>query len=74
MLLKRRLKLLKVEMKGSLSKAAHQYVEEEHQLAAWNFLESHLTEEVLDEFFARYCSKKGCLFLDPTWGPSEFTL
>ena len=44
-------------MKGSLSKAAHQYVEEQHQLDAWNFLESHLTEEVLDEFFERYCSK-----------------
>ena len=38
-------------MQSQLSKAAKYYVEESHQLAAWNFLEGHISDEILDEFF-----------------------
>lgn len=39
-------------MQGQLSKAAKLYVEESHQLAAWNHLESQIPDEVLDEFLS----------------------
>ena len=38
----------------NLSKAAKYYKEESHQLAAWNFLESQLPDELLDEFADLY--------------------
>jgi len=41
-------------MSISLSKAAKYYQEESHQLAAWNFLESALSEELLKEFAELY--------------------
>ena len=37
-----------------LKKAAKYYNEESHQIAAWNFLESKLPEEILDEFADLY--------------------
>ena len=43
-------------MQSQLSKAAKYYVEESHQLAAWNFLEGHISDEILDEFFEIYCA------------------
>ena len=43
-------------MKGQLSKAAKYYIEESHQLAAWNFLEDKVPDEILDEFFEIYCA------------------
>ena len=38
----------------NLSKAAKYYKEESHQLAAWNWLESILSDEQLDEFADLY--------------------
>jgi len=41
-------------MSINLNKAAKYYQEEPHQIAAWNFLESQLPEELLDEFADLY--------------------
>ena len=38
----------------NLSKAAKYYKEEPHQLAAWNWLESVLTDDQIDEFAELY--------------------
>jgi len=38
----------------NLSRAAKYYKEESHQIAAWNWLESILTDEQLDEFADLY--------------------
>ena len=38
----------------NLSKAAKWYKEESHQLAAWNWLESQLSDDQLDEFASMY--------------------
>ncbi len=38
----------------NLSKSAKYYKEESHQLAAWNWLESQLSDAVLDEFAELY--------------------
>ena len=38
----------------NLSKAAKYYKEESHQLAAWNWLETQLSDETLDEFADLY--------------------
>ena len=54
-------KLLRTLMQGQLSKAAKLYVEESHQLAAWNHLESQIPDEVLDEFFELYSAATECM-------------
>jgi len=48
-------------MQGQLSKAAKLYVEESHQLAAWNYLEGQVPDEVLDEFFELYSAATECM-------------
>ncbi len=54
-------RLLRTLMQGQLSKAAKLYVEESHQLAAWNHLESQIPDEVLDEFFELYSAATECM-------------
>ena len=47
----------------NLSKAAKWYKEESHQLAAWNWLESQLSDDQLDEFASMYRAGPG----QPHW-------
>jgi len=54
-------RLLRTLMQGQLSKAAKLYVEESHQLAAWNYLEGQIPDEVLDEFFELYSAATECM-------------
>ena len=61
-------------MQSQLSKAAKHYIEESHQLAAWNFLESHVTDDVLDEFFELYCAGEACFINHETGEIKEFAL
>jgi|TARA_X000001388_G_C2152013_1_gene92762 hypothetical protein len=49
-------------MLSQLSVAAKVYVEESHQIAAWNYLEGQVSEEVLDTFFEIFCAGNDCLF------------
>jgi len=49
-------------MLSQLSVAAKAYVEESHQIAAWNYLEGQVSEEVLDMFFEIFWAGNDCLF------------
>ena len=49
-------------MLSQLSVAAKIYVEESHQIAACNYLEGQVSEEVLDTFFEIFCAGNDCLF------------
>ena len=49
-------------MCSQLGRAAKIYLEESHQVAAWNYLESQIPDDVLDEFFELYCAGIECLF------------
>ena len=61
-------------MQSQLSKAAKHYIEESHQLAAWNFLESHVPDDVLDQFFELYCAGEACIFNHQTGEIKEYVL
>ena len=52
-------------MQSQLSKAAKFYIEEPHQLAAWNFLEDRVPDEILDEFFELYCADNTYSLISP---------
>ena len=58
-------------MQGQLSKAAKLYVEEPHQLAAWNHLESNVPDEILDEFFELYTAATECMINHATGDMKE---
>ena len=49
-------------MQCQISVAAKVYVEESHQIAAWNYLEGQISDEILDTFFEIFCAGDDCLY------------